>query len=240
MAMTDKELIAQIRKCRLADLSDGMDALGLVNAGSMSPEMRPIRPGIEFAGFAWTIKLLPAPPGQKFEACRTVEEYHRKNGEWLSSPYTFDKILQNEDMTDKVLVIDQEGIAAGLLGSDNMLKYKLKGVVGAVIDGGGCRDSYECNLQQVNVFSTKRTFHHVTGRLVHGGVNIPIQCAGVTVHPGDVVCADDDGVLVIPRNRAEEVLMFALDILAKDQKSRSKSYELLGMEKDASLERLSR
>lgn len=37
MAMTDKELIQEIRKCRLADLSDGMDALGLVNAGSMSP-----------------------------------------------------------------------------------------------------------------------------------------------------------------------------------------------------------
>jgi 4-hydroxy-4-methyl-2-oxoglutarate aldolase len=238
MTMTDKELIKEIRKCRLADLSDGMDALGLVNAGSMSTDMKPIRPGIEFAGFAWTVKLLPAPPGQKFEANETVEEYYANNSKWCASPYAFNKVFSTEDITDTVLVIDQGGIAAGLLGSDNMLRYKLKGMAGAVIDGGGCRDSFECNLQEVNAFSTKRTFHHVTGRLINGGFKIPVEVGGVTVNQGDVVCADDDGVLVIPRDRAEDVLKFALDILAKDQKSRASSYEQLGMKPDASLTRV--
>ena len=125
----------------------------------------------------------------------------------------------------------------GVLGSENTMDYKLRGVVGYVVDGG-CRDSYECNRQQANVFCTKRTFHHVSGRLVHGGVNIPVECAGVTVNPGDIVCADDDGVLVIPRDRAEEVLMFAKAILEDDMKVRAQHYEALGFEPDETLNRL--
>lgn len=236
MAMTDKELIEQIRKVRLADLSDGMDALGLVNVGSMSTEMRPLRPGIAFAGFAHTVKLVPSQ--RRIEKpCSTPEEYFEANKAWTQDVYTFSRELREMDVTDKVLVIDQGGYPGGVLGSDNMLGYKYRGMAGAVVDGG-CRDSFECNLEEVNVFSSKRTFHHVTFRLSNGGTNIPVQCAGVTVHPGDVVCADDDGVLVIPRARAEEVLKFAIAILEADQKARAAKYEALGMQPDFTLNRL--
>ena len=51
----DVELLNRIRACRPADLSDAMDGIGLVGTGSMSPEMRSIRPGIRFAGFAYTV-----------------------------------------------------------------------------------------------------------------------------------------------------------------------------------------
>lgn len=235
MAMTDQQLIEAIRKCRLADLSDGMDALGLVNLGSMSPEMRPIRPGIAFAGFAWTVKLIPAQ--RTFQPFQSVEEYKKANGEWCRDTYRFAGMLKQEDMTDKVLVIDMGGYPGGVLGSENTMDFKRHGVVGFVVDGG-CRDSYECNLQGANVFCTKRTFHHVTGRMVHGGVNIPVQCAGVTVNPGDIVCADDDGVLVIPRDKAEEVLKFAVAILEDDQVARTEHYKALGMTPDETLNRL--
>jgi 4-hydroxy-4-methyl-2-oxoglutarate aldolase len=237
MAMSDKELITEIRKCRLADLSDGMDALGLVNAGSMSTEMRPIRPGIAFAGFAKTVKLVPTQK-KDFKAFSTPEEYLKENGKWCGNVYQFDRIIAKQDVKDHVLVIDQGGHPAGVLGSDNMMKYKLNGIVGAVVDGGGCRDSYECNLEEVNAFTTKRSFHHATWRLEHGDVDIPVECAGVTVHPQDVVCADDDGVLVIPRGRAEEVLKFALRILELDIEARSKKYQELGLASDESLKRL--
>jgi regulator of RNase E activity RraA len=235
--MTDQELIREIRKCRLADLSDGMDALGLVDVGTMSPEMRPLRPGISFAGFAWTVKLLPAQ--HTFHECKTVEEYMKMNSDWCADTYTFARILKQEDMTDKVLVIDMGGYPGGVLGSENTMAFQLKGVVGSVVDGG-CRDSYECNKQGANVFCTKRTYRHVSGRMVYGGVNIPVQCAGVTVRPGDIVCADDDGVLVIPRDRAEEVLMFAKAILEADMKVRAQHYEALGFEPDETLDRLNR
>ena len=82
---------------------------------------------------------------------------------------------------------------------------------------------------------TRRTFNHVYGRLRSGGVNIPIQCAGVLVNPGDVVCADDDGVLVIPRNRVEEVVAVAKAVLAADQKTRAAHYKDLGYAPDETL-----
>jgi 4-hydroxy-4-methyl-2-oxoglutarate aldolase len=233
--MNNRELIEKIRMCRLADLADGMDAIGLVNTGTMSSEMRPLRPGISFAGFAYTVKLLPTQ--KEVKVCRTVEEYQAELGKWCSDTYSFMKGITPETGGDMVVVIDMGGYPGGIWGSENGMDTMRKGIAGAVIDGA-CRDSYECNLEKVNVFCTKRTFNHVYGRIVSGGVNVPVQCAGVTVNPGDVVCADDDGVLVIPRDKAEEVLKFALAVLKDDMKTRYDHYKALGFAPDETLQRI--
>ena len=112
-----------------------------------------------------------------------------------------------------------------------------KGVEGFVIDGG-CRDSYETNLEKAPVFCTKRTFAHAYGRVQRGTIGQPINCSGVTVNPGDIVCADDDGVLVIPREVAEDVIKFAKVQLEDDIKVRTEHYENLGFEPDETLKRL--
>lgn len=233
--MTDRELIKLVRKCRLADLADGMDALGLVNTGTMSPEMRPIRPGIAFAGFAYTVRLIPAQKGVK--TCTDIDEYYRELDNWCKDTYRFNGGITEESAKDMVVVIDMGGYPGGIWGSEIGAGSMVKGVEGVVIDGG-CRDSDECNIEKVNAFCTRRTFNHVYGRLVNGGVNIPVRCAGVTVTPGDIVCADEDGVLVIPRERAEEVLKFAVPIMEDDQKKRAEHYRALGYEPDASLDRM--
>lgn len=232
--MTDKELIEKIRSCRLADLADGMDALGLVNTGTMSPSMRPIRPGISMAGFAYTVHLIPAQKDVK--VCKTFEEYTEELNKWCSDTYSFFGPISEGKYKDKdiVVVIDMGGYPGGIWGSEIALNAAKNGVVGAVIDGA-CRDSYECNLEGVKVWCTVRTFNHVYGRLVSGGVNVPIKCAGVTVNPGDIVCGDDDGVLVIPRDRAEEVLEFAMKVRESDQKVRAQHYKDLGLPFDETL-----
>jgi 4-hydroxy-4-methyl-2-oxoglutarate aldolase len=229
--MTDSELLERIRGARLADLGDGMDALGLVDTGSMSPDMRPIRPGIRFTGFAFTVKLIPAQRAAK--ACSSIEEYQAELGRWCADAYAFMEPLL-KDAKQKVCVIDMGGIPGGIWGSENGMNTMKAGLEGVVIDGS-CRDSEECNLEGVRAFCTRRSFNHVYGRVANGGFQIPVQCAGVTVVPGDVVCADDDGVLVIPRARAAEVLRFAERVHQDDQKVRAQHYRDLGFKPDGTL-----
>ena len=230
--MKEQELLQRIRACRLADLSDGMDALGLVNAGTMSPEMRPLRPSIRMAGFAYTVKLIPTQKAVK--VCSTYEEYQKELGAWCQETYAFLGGLMDGQGKDKVVVIDMDGYPGGIWGSECGMNAAKNGVVGVVIDGG-CRDSYECNLEKLDIWCTARTFNHVYGRLESGGVNVPVECAGVVVHPGDIVCGDDDGVLVIPRKQAEQVLTFAEGILKADQEVRAQHYKDLGYEYDETL-----
>jgi regulator of RNase E activity RraA len=230
--MNDQELIQKIRSCRPADLSDGMDAIGLVDAGSMTTDMRPVVPGQFMAGFAYTVKYVRAT--EKPKTCATYEEYTKELGAWCSELYSFYEPLAYQKGKDKVIVVDMDGYPGGLWGSEIGMKGMHDGFAGVVIDGG-CRDSYECNIEKVKVWCTKRTFHHVYGRLKLDGVNVPVQCGGVTVNPGDIVCGDDDGVLVIPRVRAEDVLKFAIPIHEKDQKDRADGYKALGMKPDETL-----
>jgi regulator of RNase E activity RraA len=209
-----------------------MDAVGLVNTGTMSHRMRPIRPGIKTAGLAYTVKLVPTQGDVK--VCQTFDEYMQELGKWCEDAYAFTGGLSDSGGKDKVVVIDMDGYPGGIWGSEIGLKAVKWGVVGVVIDGA-CRDSYECNLEKLNVWCTTRTFNHVYGRLANGGVNVPVQCGGVAVRPGDLVCGDDDGVLVIPRDRGEVVLEFAEAILRLDQKARASSYRELGLPADVTL-----
>lgn len=232
--MTNSELIKELRKYRCADLSDAMDAIGLVDKGTMNANMRPLRPGMEFKGFAYTVKLLPKQDGVK--ACKTVEEWREELGKGCSDIYRFVDGITEENAKDMVVVIDMGGIRGGVWGSEIAMNTMIRGIEGAVIDGG-CRDSYETNLEKANVFCTQRTFTHSYGRCTFGGTNIPVNCAGVLVNPGDVICADDDGVLVIPRDRAEEVIKFAKMQLDDDIATRSAHYEKLGYAPDETLTR---
>ena len=233
--MTDTELIKELRKYRCADLCDGMDAIGLVDKGTMNEAMRPLRDGIEFKGFAYTIKLLPKSDAVK--VCKTPEEWREELGKECNKIYNFVGEITSERAKDTVIVVDMEGVRGGLWGSEIAMTMMERGSEGVVLDGG-CRDSYETNLEKAPVFCTKRTFTHAYGRVEPGALNIPVNCAGVTVKPGDIVCADDDGVLVIPRERAEEVIMFAKMQLEDDIAVRTEHYDNLGFEHDETLNRM--
>ena len=233
--MTNQELIKELRKYRCADLSDAMDALGLVDKGAMNENMRPLRPGIEFKGFAHTVKLLPKQ--DKVKVCSTVDEWRVELGKGCEDIYSFVDTVTEENAKDMVIVIDMNGIRGGIWGSEISMNMMRRGVEGFVVDGG-CRDSYETNIENTPVFCTSRTFAHSYGRVQRGSVGEPISCAGVTVFPGDVICADDDGVLVIPRGVAEDVIKFAKMQLEDDIKTRSEHYKELGLEPDETLERL--
>jgi regulator of RNase E activity RraA len=107
-------------------------------------------------------------------------------------------------------------------------------VRGYVIDGV-CRDSDEVRMQKGPVFCTVRRPSHVYGRTCNAQVDVPIVCAGVRVEPGDVVVADGDGVVVVPRDIAEEVARRAKLVLDKDKVARARLYKKLGWEPDPSV-----
>lgn len=221
-----KETLATFRSIRTSDVTDALDSMGLQQRHEMDPEMRPLCFGIRFAGIAHTAEYdLIDEPLTVMSYDEFDERQYKEGPEGLwheAGPW---------GGHDEVLVIDAKRTRAGILGSNNTLMGRIKGVVGYIIDGT-CRDSYECVIQKTPVFCTVRSPAHPMGRIGPVSDNQSIICAGVTVNPGDVIVADDDGVVVVPQEMAEEVAGRAKLIQDKDRPGRRAAYEKLGLPLD--------
>ena len=105
-----------------------------------------------------------------------------------------------------VLVIDHGGeTQVACWGEMTSLAAKVKGCVGVIIDGA-VTDVVEIEEQGLPTFV--RAISALVGRRLdsdEGGVNVPVQCGGVAVHPGDLIVADDNGIVVIPPERPQEI-----------------------------------
>jgi len=103
------------------------------------------------------------------------------------------------------------------------------------VTNGGARDTDEIvKVKKIAVYCKDAHSSRGVrpGRLIAESYNFPINCAGVLIYPGDLVMADGDGVLVVPRQRALEVGEIAREIYIGDEKSRAKRYERLGIPPD--------
>ncbi len=227
--VTDKTL-EMLRSVRTSDVADALDSMGHQQKYEMDPAMRPLYPGIRFVGIAHTEEydLIDKP----LEAMG-YEEFARR--QYASGPEGLWKEAGRWGAADEVLVIDAKRTAAGILGSNNTLDGRIKGVVGYVIDGT-IRDSAECILQKTPGFCTVRSPAHPMGRIVAVSDNKPITCAGVSVRPGDYIIADDDGVMVVPKEIASEAAMRAKRIQKQDRPQRRSKFRRLGIPLDETVE----
>jgi regulator of RNase E activity RraA len=219
----DPEVLADARAVRTSDLADALDSMGLQERYQMDPAMRPMFPGIRFAGLAHPMAYDVT---DRTLDEMTYEEFAER--QYAPGPDGLWKEAGPWGAPDEVLVIDAKRTAAGILGSANTLGGRARGTVGFVIDGA-CRDSYECTIQGTPVFSTVRTPAHPMGRIRPVSDGEPIVCAGAPVRSGDLIVADDDGVMVVPHELAPEVVDRARRIQDIDRPDRRRGYEALGL-----------
>ena len=153
------------------------DALG--RWGNMDAAIRPVAAGMQCFGPAFTLRCWPA---DNLTIHRAVE------------------LAAHGD----VLVIDGgSGRDTALLGDILVYAARLRGVAGIVLQGL-VRDSAAIAAQGLPVFSSGATARGPVKETL-GAVQVPIQCGGVLVRPGDLVAGDDDGVVVVPREQAAAV-----------------------------------
>lgn len=116
-----------------------------------------------------------------------------------------------------IIVIDAKGDLSRAVAGDFVIGMaKTLGIGGFVIDGA-IRDLEACKALDFPIFC-KGTTIAASNKAGVGEVNIPISCGGVSIHPGDIIVGDCDGVTVVPRDREEKVLKDSLEKIKKDEK----------------------
>ena len=232
---TDEEN-AQILKLyeglRVADVSDGLDMVGLPGVGLVDPAIHPDWVDIEnlthiIRGIALTVRYVPT---QRPDRPAPGEDFSAWEGRFYSTYSTeaFASIIK----PGHVIVIDDvEEKDIGSIGSNNILSWFSRGAVGVVTDAAS-RDTDEVAIEKVPLYLLKKGRGIRPGRNEIESVNRPVEIGGILVCPGDVVVADGDGVVVVPRKVAKEVAENAQSVLKGDKAGRRRLYERLGMPLD--------
>ncbi|MBI5304732.1 MAG: RraA family protein [Chloroflexi bacterium] len=193
--MSIEEMIRQFREMPTGFVTDAFTRLGLAGwSEGVTPLSRTTR---KIAGRAVTV------------------QYQPKRGSGAKKPSHYEVMLNMAQPGD-VLVIAAANTPCWLLGENQAHYAMYRGLSGIVVDG--CvRDADEIAEMAMPVFARGTGTRPFSTHLELADVNVPVEFAGTQIHPGDIVLGDGDGLVVVPSNRAEEVLFQALDIAVIEQ-----------------------
>jgi 4-hydroxy-4-methyl-2-oxoglutarate aldolase len=235
-AKEDSLLLAQYKGLRVADVSDGMDRVGLPGNGLVDPAIQPLWKNLDnlshqFRGIALTMRYVPT---MRKKLPENLEVFSQWESDWYNS-------ISSETWTQlirpgtAIVIDDAEEADIGSIGSYNILAWFKAGAAGVVTDACS-RDTDEIIKEGVPLYLRYKGRGIRPGRNDLESVNRPVVIGGVTVCPGDIVVADGDGVIVVPRTMAKEVAQHAHKILDADKAGRRQLYKEVGLPPDQTVE----
>lgn len=185
---TEMALLERLDRLYVAVVADALDRVG-VRSNLLAPHVRSLYQGAKVAGFALTVKLVAV------DSAPARDDWYR--GEIFA--------VGSQQPGDVMVVSTSSGSYWGELLATASRFRGARGIVGDCY----ARDTAALVEMRYPTFVAGALAYDSLGRIDVDGVGVPIECAGVTVHPRDLVIGDDDGVAIVPRAVAQEVVELA-------------------------------
>ena len=195
----DEPIIAAFKKTYAASVSDAVELVTGKN-GTMRHDMKPYIGGA-MVGRAVTSLVKPAPPEQATPALSTKHSV---------------EMIDNAKPGEVGVIVMEGTLDIAAMGNLMATAAKVRGMAGMVLDGA-IRDIWDVRRMGLTVYARSASPRTAVGHYATVARNIEVSCGGVTVKPGDIIVADEDGVVVVPQERAEEVLKKAQEIDAREK-----------------------
>ncbi len=193
-------LIAGFSKSTVASVSDAVDQI-VGKRGYLTHEMRPFVAGA-FVGRAATALVKPATPEQATPA--------------LSVKHSVE-MIDAANPGDVGVIVMEGSLDVAAIGGLMGTAAKSRGMVGMVLDGA-VRDLAELRAMRMPVMARAVSPATAVSRYASVAKQIPVECGGVLISPGDIIVAGEDGVVVVPKDRAAEVLKRSQEIDIREGK----------------------
>jgi 4-hydroxy-4-methyl-2-oxoglutarate aldolase len=197
---TDDALIAGFKKSTVASVSDAVDQI-TGERGFLSHDMQPRVPG-QVVGRAVTALLRQTSPDKATAA--------------LSAKHSV-AMIDNAKPGEVGVIVVENGLDVAGMGGLMATTAKVRGMAGVLIDGG-LRDVAEVRALGLPAYSRSVVPSSSVGRWASVDNNIPVRCAGVTIRPGDIIVAGEDGAVRVPQERAAEILKRSQEIDERETK----------------------
>src|SRR5262245_36668790 len=187
-------LIAGFKKSYPASVSDAVELVTGKN-GTMWHDMKLVN-GTPIVGRAVTSLVKPATPEQSTPALSTKHSV---------------EMIDNAQPGEIGVIVMEGTLDIAAMGNLMGTAATVRGMAGMVLDGA-IRDIWDIRRMGLTVYARSASPRTAVGHYATVGRNVPVTCAGVLVRPGDIIVADEDGVVVVPQERAQEVLKKAQEI----------------------------